>query len=82
MSVRPEIPCPHCEGTGEIEMPPELSDTLRCVDKHGSTAEAIALRLPDEVGVTAISNRLLKLHQLELVTRIKSGRYWLYRRGK
>ncbi len=73
--------CPRCEGAGKIELPEHLSETLGCfiTSSKPKTAGVIAAKLDIEPG--AASNRLVDLFSLGLLTRKRSGKFWLYTRA-
>lgn len=75
------ITCPQCEGRGEVGLSEHLAVTLALV-KSGTTADEIHGKLGLDITVNAISNRLLDLFLLGLVTREKQGKCWHYTRTK
>lgn len=72
------IPCGHCRGTGKIDLPLELAETVAAM--HGlSRAPELARRLGC-MG-TAMCNRLGKLEELGLVECVgKRGKAKLWRK--
>lgn len=72
------IPCPHCEGDGQVELPQALAKVLTAVNSGGRTAEQVHARVGDCVSVNAISNRLSDLLKLRLVLRHREGKFWHY----
>lgn len=55
-------------------------ETLVVLRTHNRplAAEDVLMRLQDDVGVTAINNRLKRLWEAGWATRFRSGKYWLY----
>ena len=66
-----KIPCDKCEGSGVIEVPPALEETLDSIRRGNQTAPAIHKDLGDAVGVTAINRRLEQLLIWKLVARTR-----------
>ncbi len=71
------MPCTACEGTGEVEMPPELRDTLALLRRSPADAGKIAKQLG--VSHNLVNNRLERLRTLGFATRARlDGRTWEY----
>lgn len=74
---RPEMECQACGGSGKQSLSDELFSTFQAIG-HGATAETILKKLTDEVGTTAINNRLERLRAAGFLTRTKIGKFWRY----
>ena len=77
----PKVKCPTCDGRGEIEIPKHLADTLDIVRRLGTATSFDVHKdkaFQDHVVPTAVSNRLDDLFRLNLLTRVRNGRAWLY----
>lgn len=71
------IPCSACDGRGNIEMPPELRETLERLRKAPATAGILAKAF--SVEHTAMLNRLERLRGLGFVRRHRlDWRTWRY----
>ncbi len=74
--------CPKCKRDGASEdrvLPGELWRTLRMVNRYpGRSASILADVFGNEVGYTAVNNRLERLRKLGLVRRERDGRAWMY----
>ncbi len=76
----PQILCGHCRGSGRVDLPLELRDTLAAM-RGDCRAPELAATL-DIMG-TAMCNRLHKLEELGLVKRVgKRGKAWVWRRTR
>jgi hypothetical protein len=81
--VRPNVSCAGCDGHGYVPIADQVFDTLLMLLRMGpSTAGQLrgplAKMLGDEVGPTAINNRLEYLRREGLVERVRRGREWVY----
>lgn len=81
--VRPDVSCSSCDGHGVIPIADQVFDTLLMLQRRGpSTAgelrEPLEKMLGDEVGPTAINNRLEYLRREGLAERHRRGREWVY----
>lgn len=75
----PIVTCPKCGGAGECEMGAELFQTLRIIRrKVSATTHDIHKLTKDEVGVTAINNRVTWLFKNGYLTRTKRGKFHVY----
>ncbi len=76
--------CPRCKGRGTVPLDPSLQETLDWLRANGdSTAQQIwqqwqELGRNKEIGVTAVNNRLKKLHDLKWISRRKVNKEWVY----
>jgi hypothetical protein len=77
----PKICCPKCNGSGHVDLYPDLLETLKLVRTLKlPTASAIKPRLTNQqMSVTAVNNRLEDLRKLGLVDRTRQGRQWVYK---
>jgi hypothetical protein len=78
--MKREITCDKCNGSGHMELPEALAETLDSIPRRGTvTAFYLHGKLP---GVTpnAQNNRLEKLRELGFLKRERSGKFWLYSR--
>ncbi len=74
-----EVTCSKCKGTGKRRLSRHLMETLNHVSIVGeATAEDIAARLPDDIGTTAVNNRLEDLREMGLLKRRRDKRFWVY----
>lgn len=74
--------CSKCGGKGRVEISDDLVGVLRFVRRHpGCTVADVhrALDSGDLFQPTAFNNRLEGLRKLNLVTRVRAGRNWMYR---
>lgn len=79
--MKPIMPCPKCDGAGEIPLSFELWQVLRLVRKRrGITAPDVAEALDPrgEFHPSAFNNRLEILRNMGLVKRRRSGKTWFY----
>jgi hypothetical protein len=71
--------CPHCEGTGELELQPHLDEVLRQFGKCRSLdSHTIAGRL--SIRHDTACHRLMDLTLLGLLQRERKGGVWIYSR--
>lgn len=78
-----EICCSHCHGSGKVPLPSKFLRTLGVIEGEMSPREVFEILMKieqDEVGITAINNRLNDLFDLGLLTRRKVKKQWLFRR--
>lgn len=74
------ITCRACNGTGKRRLDKHLMKTFALVPEDGeATATAIHSKIGDEIGITAINNRLNDLVDLGLLQCRKSGKQKFYR---
>lgn len=79
--MTPQIKCPQCEGRGTVDIGDAMSATLAVVPVNRPvTAEEVHSSLRENIGVTAVSNRLVYLYKLGLVDRKRDGKFLLYTR--
>jgi hypothetical protein len=57
-----------------------LATTFRRIPAEGITASALHALLGGNVGTTAVMNRLVRMENLGIVFRVKSGRGYLWKR--
>jgi len=70
------IPCSRCNGTGCVDLPPELTETLNALREHGAlTSSELCTVLSNHPTIQAIINRLTDLRRLGLV-----ARHWVSKR--
>lgn len=73
--------CHKCGGTGKIELPEGLQETLKIVTAM-KRATAVDVQKRSQNGAafhpTAFNNRLTDLVALGLLTRERAGRVWIY----
>jgi hypothetical protein len=74
---RPDILCHKCNGSGREEMPKLFHDLWKHLAKP-RTAEELLGKIPDEVGITAINNRLERMRAIGLLNRVRHGKFWKY----
>jgi Fe2+ or Zn2+ uptake regulation protein len=73
------MPCPRCEGCGNVELPEHLARTLTCVPTRGEepiTATEVYLdlvKLEPGLRSAAVIERLQRLAKLRLVVRSGMG---------
>lgn len=76
----PKICCPQCKGSGKVELPEALKNTLPAVNRYWQSTTVIHGKLVDAAWVTqtGLSNRLAALLKLGLVKCELHGRtkYW------
>lgn len=76
---RPLVPCLCCNGSGKMQLPSSLWDTLLALKRRRNAHAAELLPfINDEVDATAINNRLERLRALGFVTRRKRSKFWIY----
>lgn len=75
-----KMPCPRCEGAGEIPLSDALEDTLASLKEYGPmTAPNLRpLAKGSTLTNTAVNNRLEDLRNLGFVERKRSRRGWTY----
>jgi len=78
------VPCSKCQGHGEHPLSKYLLDVYRDVKRHPrSCSKDVHGRIRSNgVEVTAINNRLTALVEMNLLTREKLGKYYLYSAAK
>lgn len=75
----PKITCRHCEGSGEVELPRHLMETLKILKRHKTmTAEAFFASLPPGYTRSAANRRLEELRSLGFARRERQGRNFIY----
>lgn len=76
----PLIPCGRCDGTGKVQLPPELFATLMLmVERRGLTAPQLAETMPHCASKSAANQRLETLRSLGLARRDRfDGKTWVY----
>lgn len=67
------LSCLACQGSGRVPIPEGLQDILDALRAGSKTAAEIHEELVDNIGVTAVNNRLTRLYAERLVVRIRSG---------
>jgi predicted transcriptional regulator len=70
------ITCTTCDGKGIMPLPESLAQTLSEM-RGKTTSEKLAKKIPG-VSRNAQNNRLEKLRRLNLVTRERHGKEWIY----
>lgn len=75
------ITCDKCGGKGQMPLHPALSETLAFVPNGKGISTAELSRLMPSVDAKAQSNRLDRLHDLNLVDRERMGKFWRYTRA-
>ena len=75
----PTIECPHCAGLGKVPISGSLAETLEAVrSQRGITAIQVHAKLGDQIGITAVNNRLEDLRRIGLLIRQRVGHQWMY----
>jgi hypothetical protein len=84
MKKPPTIPCQACDGTGKTILSEPLQETLKALKEKGPISAADLFRAgldhsgSAKITVTALNNRLEELRHLNLASRARYGRSWLY----
>lgn len=66
----PQMPCPKCQGSGCVELPPHMQSILKYLQEHGArTASQIHRDVPGMAGRTNVNNALNNLEGVGLVSR-------------
>jgi hypothetical protein len=84
---KPEITCQHCNGGGKVPLSDAMSKAYEavCMIGEASTEQVLAYiteNYGDEIGLTAICNRMTFLSKLDLVTSHQRGRNLIWRAAK
>lgn len=81
MSKPTEIKCNSCGGTGTVEMPEELTETLSMFrGKVCYSAAELSEKTGGRVKHTAFNRRLERLRELRMITRERIGKTFYYSR--
>ena len=71
-------PCPHCSGTGKVELTGVYADTLRLLEMQSLEVTGAALARAAKCKATAMNNRLAALERMGLAASRRYGRKRLY----
>lgn len=84
---KPEVTCSHCNGVGITGISDNLFKAYEavCMIGEASTPQILAYiaeNYGDEIGLTAICNRMTLLSKLDLVTSHQRGRNLIWKAAK
>lgn len=68
------IPCPSCEGQGQVVMPDELQAMMKQFRGYERDARWFYERMADQIEMTAWNNRLERLRKLGFLSCRKDGK--------
>lgn len=75
----PSVKCPTCGGSGRTTLSDTMLKTFRVVKQlRKASAPDVLGKMPDEVSVSAINNRLEDLRKLGLIKRKRVGKLYEY----
>lgn len=75
-----KIPCPECNGEGEVPLPSHLSKTLDMIPPRSSRTAVELHDAAPEIATTTFNARIEYLRDLGLLIRVRDGRSWSYSR--
>lgn len=78
MDSRPETPCPHCRGTGRLQLTGVYLRTLELLGEQSGPVNGSALAKAAGCKATAMNNRLIALERLGLAVGRRDGRQRLW----